>query len=94
MDKGDPYHQHCTQTAEALAKALELEDDQWAFSFQSRFGPKQWLQPYTDKLLEDWGGAGVSVDVVSPAFTADCLETLEELNIENREMFMEAGGKN
>lgn len=93
VDKGDPYYEQCTQTARCLAQALDLADTEWAFSFQSRFGSRQWLQPYTDKLLEQWAVEGVkSVDVVSPAFTADCLETLEELNIGSRELFLQAGG--
>ena len=93
-DKGDPYPEHCRATAESLAKALALKDDDWAYSFQSRFGPKQWVKPYTEETLKAWGAAGLeSVDVVSPAFTVDCLETLEELNMENRDLFINSGGK-
>ncbi|MDP2227832.1 MAG: ferrochelatase [Moraxellaceae bacterium] len=93
-DKGDPYPSRCRETAERVAAALQLPDDAWAFSFQSRFGPQAWVKPYTDHLLESWGRAGVaSVQVVCPAFSADCLETLEEIAEENREGFLQAGGK-
>ncbi|TNE83065.1 MAG: ferrochelatase [Gammaproteobacteria bacterium] len=89
VDKGDPYYRHCRETAEAVAAALALSDSDWKMTFQSRFGPKKWLQPYTDEQLKKWVEEGVkSIDVVSPAFTADCLETLEELNISYRELFV------
>lgn len=94
-DKGDPYGKHCQATAEALAENLNLNPEDWAMGFQSRFGPKKWLQPYTDEHLLSWVKQGVkSVDIISPAFTADCLETLEELNIGYRDIFMTAGGEN
>lgn len=93
-DKGDRYGERCRQSAYAIAEALNLEDDSWAYSFQSRFGPKKWLPPYTDKLLKKWGKAGVKrVQVVCPGFSADCLETLEEISQENREYFLNAGGE-
>lgn len=93
-DKGDPYPERCHGTANRLAQALGLKENEWAISFQSRFGKQEWVKPYTDKLLEEWGKAGVeSVQVVSPAFSADCLETLEELASENKHVFQEAGGK-
>jgi ferrochelatase len=93
-DKGDPYPKRCHCTAAQLAQALGLREDQWQISFQSRFGKQEWVKPYTDATLQAWGEAGVkSVQVVSPAFSADCLETLEELAIENRETFMHAGGQ-
>jgi ferrochelatase len=92
-DKGDPYQEHCSYTANALAANLGLNSSEWAMGFQSRFGPKKWLQPYIDKQLVDWVNKGVkSVDIISPAFTADCLETLEELNISYRKLFLDAGG--
>ncbi len=92
--KGDPYPRQCRATAKALADALELNDDQWLCAFQSRFGREEWVKPYTDFTLRDWAKQGVArVDVISPAFSADCLETLEELEVENRDFFMEAGGK-
>lgn len=94
-DKGDPYPQRCRQTAERVAKALNLSDEQWAISFQSRFGKQEWVKPYTSELLAEWARQGVkSVQVISPAFSADCLETLEELAIENKQIFLNAGGQN
>lgn len=92
-DKGDPYAEQCRRTATLLAVELGLGVGQWAISFQSRFGAQEWLKPYTDELLGEWGEQGVSVQVISPAFSADCLETLEELAVENRDNFMNAGGK-
>ncbi len=92
--KGDPYPSQCRATAQALASALQLAEGQWLCAFQSRFGREEWVKPYTDVTLQDWAKQGVSsVDVISPAFSADCLETLEELEVENRDFFMEAGGK-
>ena len=92
--QGDPYPEQCRVTAQRLANRLGLTDDQWLCSFQSRFGPAEWIQPYTDKTLEQWGTEGVrQVDVVCPAFTADCLETLEEIALENKEVFETAGGQ-
>ncbi|UXZ04409.1 ferrochelatase [Moraxella nasicaprae] len=92
-DKGDPYPEQCRTTAVLVADKLGLMAHEWAISFQSRFGAQEWLKPYTDELLTEWGQAGVSVQVASPAFSADCLETLEELAVENRDNFLEAGGK-
>jgi len=94
VDKGDPYAIQCQRTSELLAAALGLSDDQWLSTFQSRFGPMQWLQPYTDKTLAGLPGKGIKqVDIISPAFSADCLETLEELAVENRDIFTAAGGE-
>lgn len=93
-DKGDPYPKRCKCTAAQVAHELGLTEDEWIISFQSRFGKQEWVKPYTDVILEEWGKAGVrSVQVVSPAFSADCLETLEELAMENRDNFINAGGK-
>ncbi|MDO5651361.1 MAG: ferrochelatase [Moraxella sp.] len=93
-DKGDPYPMQCHTTAELVAAELNLSDDAWAISFQSRFGAQEWVKPYTDELLKSWGEQGVkSVQIMSPAFSADCLETLEELAVENRDNFMQAGGQ-
>ena len=93
-DAGDPYPQQCYRTAELLVAELGLPADRWQLSFQSRLGPKQWLQPYTDKTLEKLAGEGVSnVQVMCPGFSADCLETLEEIAMENRDVFLEAGGE-
>ena len=93
-DKGDPYPKRCKCTAAQVAQELGLNDEEWIISFQSRFGKQEWVKPYTDVTLEEWGKAGVrSVQVVSPAFSADCLETLEELAMENRDNFINAGGQ-
>lgn len=91
-DKGDPYPAQCHTTAKLVADELGLTAEQWAISFQSRFGAQEWLRPYTDELLTEWGRQGVSVQVLSPAFSADCLETLEELATQNKETFQQAGG--
>ncbi|AWY20948.1 ferrochelatase [Moraxella bovis] len=92
-DKGDPYADECRKTAVLVASELGLGTHEWAISFQSRFGAQEWLKPYTDELLTEWGNQGMSVQVLSPAFSADCLETLEELAVENRDNFINAGGK-
>ncbi len=93
-DKGDPYADRCRITAQKVAEKLGLNEQQWAISFQSRFGKQEWVKPYTDQILKDWAEQGVkSVQVLSPAFSADCLETLEELAVENRELFLGQGGE-
>jgi protoporphyrin/coproporphyrin ferrochelatase len=93
VDRGDPYLQHCEETAQQLAARLELEPARCQIAFQSRLGRAQWLQPYTSVVLAQWGAEHVaSVDVLSPAFAADCLETLEEIAVENRDIFQRAGG--
>jgi len=93
-EAGDPYLQHCRTTSRLLAEALGLDDDAWLMTFQSRFGREEWLKPYTDMTLKAWGQEGVGrVDIISPAFAADCLETHEELEVENRNYFLAAGGK-
>jgi len=94
VDAGDPYAEQCYKTAELLIAALELPAERWQLSFQSRLGPKQWLQPYTDHTLEALAKEGVrNIHVVCPGFSVDCLETLEEVAMENRDIFLEAGGK-
>ena len=94
VDLGDPYAAHCQKTAELLAAALQLQPQQWQMTFQSRFGKAKWLEPATDHSLEKLARQGCSsVDVFCPGFVADCLETLEEIAMENREIFMEAGGQ-
>ena len=94
FDKGDPYHCFCHKTARLVSERLDLNRDQYEVCFQSRFGPEEWLQPYTDKTLEKWAHDGLaSVDTVCPGFAVDCLETLEEMDEQNRELFLEAGGK-
>ena len=94
VEKGDPYHVECQTTARLLASALCLQEDQCRVSFQSRFGRSKWLAPATSQTLSELGSAGVArVDVICPGFTADCLETLEEIAIEGKATFLGAGGK-
>lgn len=91
---GDPYFCECQKTGRLLAEHLELDSRHWQISFQSRLGRQQWLQPYTDKTLEGLAHSGVkSVQVMCPGFSADCLETLEEIAMENRDVFLAAGGE-
>jgi len=91
---GDPYPCHCKKTARLLQEQLGLDEERAFVSFQSRFGREPWMQPYTDATLKQWGEQGVkSVDVVCPGFSADCLETIEEVAMENRDYFLEAGGQ-
>lgn len=91
-DDGDLYQTYCRETAEALAARLGLSPSDWGLSFQSRFGPEEWLQPYTSDLAEEWGRKGVKrLDVICPGFSADCLETLEEINEELRNTYLNAG---
>jgi len=95
LDLGDPYFCQCHKSARLLAKKLYLKDTQWKVTFQSRFGKAEWLKPYTDETLKSLAAEGIkSVDVICPGFPADCLETLEEINGENREYFLNAGGEN
>ena len=92
--RGDPYARHCHETAGLLAGRLGLTPGDWQTVFQSRFGRTEWLQPYTAATLSELGRKGVGrVDIVFPGFVADCLETLEELGIEGRKVFLEAGGR-
>jgi ferrochelatase len=94
VDKGDPYQRQCTATTEALRKRLGLDSSKLLLTFQSRFGFDAWLQPYTDKTMEKLGKDGVRrVAVVTPGFSADCLETLEEIAQENAEIFQHNGGE-
>jgi len=91
---GDPYPCHCRKTARLVREHLGLDEERASVSFQSRFGAEPWLQPYTDETLKAWGEAGQqSVDIVCPGFAADCLETIEEIGMENRDYFLAAGGK-
>ncbi len=93
-EKGDPYRQQCQETAHLIADALQLDEKERFFTFQSRFGPQEWLQPYTDKTLISWAQEGASrVDTICPGFATDCLETLQEMGMENRDLFLEAGGE-
>lgn len=92
--EGDDYEQRCRDTAQALSEALQLPTGKVMLTFQSRFGREPWLTPYTDKTLEGLPAQGVkSVQIICPGFSADCLETLEEINAENREIFLHAGGE-
>jgi ferrochelatase len=94
LDLGDPYHCECRKTGRLLGEALGLGKDDYVVTFQSRFGKAEWLQPYTAPTLHALARQGVQrVDVICPGFVADCLETLEEINIEGRQEFLAAGGK-
>ena len=95
LDKGDPYHCQCQKTSRLLRERLGLPKERWRTTFQSRFGNDPWLQPYTDETITALAKSGVkNLAVVAPGFSADCLETLEELNVENREYFEHNGGEN
>ncbi|MDX1735962.1 MAG: ferrochelatase [Halioglobus sp.] len=92
--EGDPYRLQCLDTTRRIVQALDLPEDAYMTCFQSRFGREEWLQPYTDETLKALPGQGVqSVQVVCPGFSADCLETIEEIGVENRDYFVEAGGR-
>lgn len=94
LDKGDPYHCFCQKTGRLLAETLQLTSDQYQICFQSRFGKAQWLTPYTaDTLIELGKQKTRRVDVVCPGFVSDCLETLEEIAIEVKDLFLKAGGQ-
>ena len=91
---GDPYHCQCHKTARLVAEELELPDDKWMVSFQSRFGNEEWLKPYTDETVTEFAKGGMkTLDVICAGFSADCLETLEEIEGENAEYFEENGGE-
>ncbi len=94
LELGDPYHCECYKTARLLAERLGLSQEQYSVTFQSRLGRAQWLQPYTEPSLIALAKAGTPrVDVICPGFSCDCLETLEEINMEGRHAFLQAGGK-
>ncbi|EQD74925.1 ferrochelatase [mine drainage metagenome] len=91
---GDPYYEQCLDTAERLATRLDLHARGWSLSFQSRFGPTSWLPPYTIDRVRELARAGIRrLDVVCPGFACDCLETLEEIAIQNAREFIGAGGE-
>jgi ferrochelatase len=92
---GDPYHCFCQATARGVAERLGLAAGEWSVAFQSRFGREEWLKPYADLTLQDYAKSGKhkAVTVVCPGFAADCLETLEEIDMQNRENFLAAGGE-
>ncbi|MEX0921369.1 MAG: ferrochelatase [Rhodovibrionaceae bacterium] len=94
LDKGDPYHCHCQKTGRLLREALGWNPERLRVTFQSRFGPKEWLRPYSDATVKQLAGEGVKrIAMISPGFSADCLETLEEAAIGLRESFLESGGE-
>ena len=94
ITEGDPYQAQCQATAELLAAELGLTEQQWRICFQSQFGKEEWIGPATDALLESLPKEGIkSVDIMCPAFSCDCLETLEEISQEGKEEFLEAGGE-
>ena len=93
FEKGDPYHCHCAKTARLLREKLGMREDKLRLTFQSRFGPTKWLEPYTDKTVIDLAEQGIKkVTVVTPGFISDCVETLEEIGIALQEDFADAGG--
>ena len=95
LTNGDPYHCYCLKTTRLVKEKMKLSDDQIMTTFQSRFGREEWLQPYTSETLKELPGKGVKdIHIISPGFSADCLETLEELEEENKEYFIENGGEN
>ncbi len=94
IQQGDPYYAQCLQTAALIVKALGLTDKQYRISFQSRVGRARWLSPYTDETVTELAQQGVgSLDVICPGFSVDCLETLEEIAMQNRDIFLENGGE-
>ena len=94
IDRGDPYQQQCEKTARLLAEKLGLEASGWSIGYQSRFGKQTWIQPYTSDVLHQLVDRGVkAVDVICPGFSADCLETLDEIEVEYRKEFIDLGGE-
>lgn len=94
VERGDPYADQCRRTAELLAAELNLAPNEWLYTFQSRFGRAEWLQPYTQPTLEQLAREGMrTVDVLCPGFASDCLETIEEIGMECREAFLANGGR-
>lgn len=94
VDQGDPYREQVEGTTRLLAAELGLSAEDWSQTYQSRFGPATWLQPYTDEVLKELATTGrKAVTVVTPSFPVDCLETLEEIGVESRKKFLEAGGE-
>ena len=92
--EGDPYHCQCLKTSRLVAAELELGENDYLSTFQSRFGRDEWLKPYTDETLQSLPDQGVkSLQIICPGFSADCLETIEEIGMENRDYFLEAGGE-
>ena len=95
VDKGDPYFRHCSETTTLLRKKLKLDDERLIMTFQSRLGTAEWIKPYTDATVKSLAERGVkNLAVITPGFSSDCLETLEEIAMENAEIFRHAGGEN
>ena len=95
FDKGDPYYCHCAKTTRLLRERLRLDENKLMMTFQSRFGRAEWIKPYTDETVKALAARGVkNLAVITPGFSADCLETLEEIAGENAEYFHHAGGTN
>ena len=95
VDKGDPYYTHCLETMRLLRERLELDETKLLLTFQSRFGRAQWLEPATDRTVKALAKEGVkNIAVITPGFSADCLETLEEIAFENAHIFKQHGGEN
>ncbi len=94
VDRGDPYRSHCEATWRLLSEALGLSEEKLRLSFQSRFGPAKWIEPYTSDVVAGLAESGVKrMAIVAPGFSADCLETIEELGVEIRDLFLEKGGE-
>jgi ferrochelatase len=94
VDRGDPYQRQCETSARLLAQRLGLEQSDWSISYQSRFGKQSWIQPYTSDALKGLVDRGIkAVDIVCPGFSADCLETLDEIQVEYRHEFLQLGGE-
>ena len=92
--KGDPYYCFCQKTTRLVAERMKLKKKDYITTFQSKFGPGEWLQPYTDKTLEELPKKGIKkIHILSPGFSSDCLETLEELEVQNKENFLSSGGE-
>jgi ferrochelatase len=94
VDAGDPYLERCQETVRLVTDALQLQSKDWSLAFQSRLGKAKWLTPYTNQLLQSFPKQGIKdLQVICPGFAADCLETLEEIEIRGKEQFLKAGGK-
>ena len=94
LDKGDPYYCHCAKTTRLLRARLGMDESRLRMTFQSRFGPAEWIKPYTDETVKQLARDGVKkLAIVTPGFVADCLETIEEIGVENRDFFLENGGE-
>jgi ferrochelatase len=94
FEAGDPYFCECHKTGRLVAEKLGLQEDQYRVTFQSLFGREEWLRPYTEEVVKELSGKGTQrIEVVCPGFAIDCLETLEEVNLEIKDIFLQSGGK-